>query len=226
MHHTLFNAHPVALLAACALLAGHGLAQAQAQTPWQSDGGNTVKVGAIRYQTHATTTGITGLGVPAGAEVQINSATTALLTLERAISPTLGVELVLGLPPTVRAHGSGSVGYLGEVQSARNVAPTLLLNYHFGEPGSTLRPYLGLGVNYTHFSEARTPYGWEISLSDSWGWAAQLGLDYSLNKQWGLFASVGAAKVKSDLVAIGASVLRTTIDFRPITYAAGLSYRF
>ena len=48
----------------------------------------------------------------------------------------------------------------------------------------------------------------------------------SLGKQWGLFASVGAAQVKSDLVAVGASVLRSTIDFRPITYAAGVSYKF
>lgn len=222
MHHTLSKHRPTLLLAAALSLAGSGTAQAQSL----GDGGTTVKAGVIRYQTHATTSGITGLGVPAGADAEVNSANTALLTIERAISPTLGVELVLGLPPKITAYGSGTVRFLGEVLSARNVAPTVLLNYHFGEPGSALRPYVGLGINYTHFAEARTPYGWDVSLSDSWGWAAQVGVDYSLNKQWGLFASVGAAKVKSDLVAIGASVLRTTIDFKPITYATGLSYRF
>ena len=33
-------------------------------------------------------------------------------------------------------------------------------------------------------------------------------------------------QVKTDLVAIGASVLKTTIDFRPVTYAAGVLYKF
>ena len=54
----------------------------------------------------------------------------------------------------------------------------------------------------------------------------QAGVDYFFNKQWGLFASVAAVKVKSDLVATGSTVLTTTIDFRPLVYSAGVSYRF
>lgn len=212
MHNTIRS---LTLLGAATLLSGGALAQL-----------NTVKFGAILYQPHAKTTGITGLGVPPGADASIDSATTVLLTYEREIAPNLGLELVLGLPPTVKARASGTVPFLGEVLSAKNVAPTLLLNYHFGAAGSMLRPYLGLGVNYTRFTDAATPYGWQVRLSDSWGLAAQAGLDVSLGKQWGLFASVGAAQVKSDLVAVGASVLRSTIDFRPITYAAGVSYKF
>ena len=203
------------LLSTATLLAGSALAQA-----------NTVKLGVIVYQPHAKTSGITGLGVPAGADATIDSATTALFTYEREIAPNMGLELVLGLPPTVKAKASGTVPFLGEVLSAKNVAPTLLLNYHFGAAGSMLRPYLGVGINYTRFTGATTPYGWQVSLSDSWGLAAQAGVDIALGKQWGLFASIGAAQVKSDLVAVGASVLRSTIDFRPITYAAGVAYRF
>ena len=29
-----------------------------------------------------------------------------------------------------------------------------------------------------------------------------------------------------DLVAVGATVLQTTIDFRPVTFAAGVFYKF
>jgi outer membrane protein W len=32
--------------------------------------------------------------------------------------------------------------------------------------------------------------------------------------------------VKTDLVATGSTVLTTTIDFKPITYTVGVSYRF
>lgn len=209
------NLRSLSLLATAALLVGPVLAQS-----------NTVKVGGIRYQTHAQTTGITGVGVPAGADADVGSASTLVFTYERAITPQIGVELVLGWPPTIRATGAGSVKFLGEVLSARNVAPTVLVNYHFGEATSALRPYLGLGLNYTRFTGAKTPLGWDIHLSDSIGLAAQAGVDYALNKQWGLYASVAAVQVKSDLVAIGASVLQTTIDFRPVTYSAGVSYKF
>ena len=51
-------------------------------------------------------------------------------------------------------------------------------------------------------------------------------MNVSLGKQWGLFASIGAAQVKTDLVAVGASVLRSSIDLRPITYTAGVAYKF
>lgn len=211
--------HPIirnlSLLSAATLLAGNVLAQA-----------NTVKLGVILYQPHAKTSGISGLGVPAGADATVDSATTVVFTYEREIAPNMGLELVLGVPPTVKAQASGTVPFLGEVLSAKNVAPTVLLNYHFGAAGSALRPYLGVGVNYTRFTGASTPYGWQVNLSDSWGLAAHAGVDYALGKQWGLFASVGVAQVKSDLVAVGASVLRSTIDFRPITYTAGMSFKF
>ena len=187
---------------------------------------NTVKLGAIFYQPHAKTSGITGLGVPPGADATIGDATTLLATYERALAPNMGIELVLGLPPTIKAKGAGTVAFLGEVLSAKNVAPTVLINYHFGDAGSALRPYVGIGINYTRFTDAKTPYGWQVSLSDSWGLAGQIGLDYAMSKQWGLFASLGAAQVKSDLVAVGASVLRSTIDFRPVTFAAGVAYKF
>ena len=200
---------------AATLLAGGALAQAQ-----------TFKLGAIHYQTNAKTNGLTGLGVPAGADVTVNSATTALFAYEREIAPNMGLELVLGLPPTLKAKASGTVPFLGEVLSAKNVAPTLLFNYHFGDRSAQWRPYIGLGVNYTYFADAKTPYGWDVNLSDSWGLAGQLGIDVAIDKQWGLFASIAKVQVKSDLVAIGATVLQTTIDFRPVTYAAGVSYKF
>jgi outer membrane protein len=187
---------------------------------------NTVKGGVIYYQTHAETTGVTGIGVPPGADADVGNATTLLLSFEREIAPNIGVELVLGWPPTIKANGAGSVAFLGEVLSAKNIAPTLLFNYHFGDRSAKWRPYIGLGVNYTYFADAKTPYGWDVNLSDSWGLAGQLGIDVAIDKQWGLFASIAKVQVKSDLVAIGATVLQTTIDFRPVTYAAGVSYKF
>jgi outer membrane protein len=188
---------------------------------------NVFKAGAILYQTNSKTTGIKGIGIPPGADADTGDATTLLLTYERMIRPDLGVELVLGIPPKITARATGTVAFLGDnILSARNVAPTVLLNYHFGSPGDTWRPYVGIGVNYTRFTSIKSPLAPKVEMSDSVGAAIQLGIDYAISPQWGVFASVAKVQVKSDLVATASTVLTTTIDFRPTTYSLGLSYKF
>jgi outer membrane protein len=188
---------------------------------------NVLKVGPTRYDANAKSNGIHGIGVPPGADVETGDATTLLFTFERMFAPDFGVELVLGVPPRIKARGTGSVAFLGDdVLSAKNVAPTVLVNYHFNAPGDIWRPYVGAGINYTHFTSIRSSLATQVEMSDSWGWIVQAGVDYALNKQWGLWASVAALRVKSDVVAVGATVLTTTIDFRPVTYAFGASYKF
>jgi outer membrane protein len=207
---------PLAL--ALALTFGTGVAQAQ---------DNVFKAGAIFYQTHSKTTGITGIGIPPGADAETGDAWTVLFTYERMLRSDFGIELVLGLPPTIEAKGAGSVAFLGDnVLSAKNVAPTVLFNYHFGTPGDTWRPYVGVGLNYTRFSDIESRLAPDVQMSDSVGLAGQVGINYFHDKNWGAFASIAAVKVKSDLIAVGSTVLQTTIDFRPITYSFGLSYRF
>lgn len=205
------------LVLAAAVCATCGVAQAQS---------TTLKAGVIRYDANSKTNGVTGIGIPPGADAEVGDATTAVFTVEFEVKPNVGVELVLGVPPKIKAKATGSVAFLGEVLTARNVAPTVLVNYHFGQSGNALRPYLGIGVNYTKFTNISTPYGWDVKLSDSVGLAVQAGVDYQFSKNWGLFASVARVDVQSKLTAVGATVLQSKIDFRPITYAAGLSYRF
>ncbi len=203
-----------------AALATSGAAQAQGLT------GLTVKLGMIRYAPDSKTNGVSGIGIPPGADAKVGSATTPLITFDYDLGRNVSVEFVFGVPPTVKATATGSVAFLGEVLSAKNVAPTLLFNYHFGSAGNMVRPYIGLGVNYTKFTGAKSPYGWDVSLKDSTGLAGALGADVVIDKNWGLFASYGRAKVKSDLIAVGATVIRSTIDFRPTTYSIGGYYRF
>lgn len=198
-----------------------GAAQAQIQIQ-----GQTFKAGLIRYDAHSKTNGVTGIGLPPGADAEVGDATTFLFTYEIGVMPNVGVELVLGIPPKIKAKATGSVAFLGDIVTARIVAPTLLLNYHFGNAGDALRPYVGLGINYTKFVEVKSAYSFDVKIADSTGLAAQVGADYVLGKDWGLFGSLGWAQVKSKLVGTGAVVLQSTIDFRPLTYSFGASYRF
>jgi outer membrane protein len=205
-------------LAAAGLFAVCGVASAQS---------NVVQFGVTEYTTHSRTNGISGIGVPPGADAEVGNATTVIFTYERMFNPNMGVELEIGVPPTIKAKATGSVAFLGDdVLSAKNLAPTVFLNYHFGQPGDTWRPFAGIGINYTKFASAKSKLAPDVQMGDSTGWAVHAGTDYNINKEWSVWASVSALKVKSKVVASGTTVLTTTVDFRPIVYSAGVGYRF
>ena len=208
------------LLVAAALAGGAFTVQAQE---------NVFKIGATRYDTHAKTNGIEGIGVPPGADVKVGDATTVILVYERLFGPNFGAELVMGIPPTIKVDAAGSVEFLnatGTVLSVKNWAPTLLFNYHFFEPGATWRPYVGVGINYTAFKDAKSSIASDVDVGSSWGPAVQVGIDYVITKEISAFASLAAVKVKSKVVATGSTVLTTTVDYRPTVYSVGVAYKF
>ena len=205
---------------AVAALAALASAPAAAQS-------NVFKLGLTEYTTHSKSNGITGIGVPPGADAETGDATTVIFVYERMFTPNLGGEIVLGIPPRIKARATGSVAFLGDdVLSARNVSPTVLVNWHFGQPNDALRPYVGAGFNYTRFVSVKSRISDNVEMSDSFGWAVQAGADYAIRPNWGVFASVAALQTKSKIVASGTTVLQTEIDFRPIVYNLGVFYRF
>lgn len=206
---------PLAIAAVLAL--GSFAAHAQA---------NKVKIGVAHVDINNTTTGVKGIGVPPGADLEVKSATTLFLGYERMLTPDISVELAAGLPPTHDTYARGSIAFLGKVSSVKQAGPTLFSNYHFGDEGQPLRPYVGLGINYTRFFDAKSEYGQDIELSDSWGLAGQVGVNYALTKEWSIAATFAMAKVKSDLVATGTTVHTTTIDFKPRVYILTAVYSF
>ena len=211
----------IALLGAVLLAAG-GSAQAQETAPL-----NVIKVSASYYDTTGNAENVSGIGVPPGGDVTINGAWTAIFTYERMFTPNIGLELVIGIPPKTTADAAGSIAFLGNnILSSKAVAPTLLLNYHFGEPDAKWRPYVGVGINYTKFTDVKSRLGWSVQMGDSWGWAAQGGIAYAIDRNWGMYASVGYADVKSNIVATSATVLTATADFKPFVYSLGVSYGF
>ncbi len=188
---------------------------------------NVVKVGITYYQPHSQSDGISGIGVPPGADADVGGAATAIFVYERMFTPNIGLELVIGVPPRIKAKATGSVAFLGDdVLSAKIVAPTLLLNYHFFAPSDAFRPYVGVGVNYTRFTDVSSSIAPQVSMSNSTGLALQAGFNYALSNGFGLFASIAKIDTKSKVVATGATVLTTTVDFRPLVYSAGVSYQF
>ena len=137
------------------------------------------------------------------------------------------------LSPALPAH---VLAYQGQVLArVRQIAPTVFLNYKFGEPTSRWRPSVGLGINYTNFDKRTSTAAGNalnggpthISMSDSWGLAAQVGLSYRIDERWSIQGALMTARVKSRLTATTAGVPRTMdIRFRPAVFTLTAGYAF
>lgn len=204
-------------------------------------GPNDVRLGMyfVHYETQADD--ISGPYAPAGLNVHLDNVETLYVAYVRSLSSHFNVEVAFGYPPLTKTEGRGpaklgSVPYNGQVIStARWVAPTLLVEYVFGSPSSRLRPYVGVGVNYTKFvarqstaaGNAASGGPTSISLPASVGPAATAGLSYEVNDRWHVYASYSVARVNSKLTANTAGILRTSeVHFWPNTLVVSAGYSF
>ena len=202
---------------------------------------NTVRAGIYIIRYNASGEDISGPFAPSGLNLDVKNTNTAYFAYVRRLSPSFDVELAAGWPPKTETIGKGpatvgSVPFNGVVlATAKWFSPTLLVNYKFLDESSPWRPYVGLGINYTHFYDrTSTAEGNAIGggpttldLSDSWGPAGTVGVFYKLTPSWSLNASYSMARVKSDLEANTSGVVRkTTIDFKPSTWVLSAGYSF
>jgi outer membrane protein len=202
---------------------------------------NSLRAGLYAIFYHATADNISGPYVPAGVNIDAVDVTTLYVAYVRTLAPHFDVELALGYPPATKTVGKGpatlgSVPYNGQVIStARWLAPTALLEYVFLDQNANLRPFIGVGVNYTSFYDRNsTAQGnaasggpTRLSLTSSVGPAATMGLAYNYTKNWKFYASYSASEVKTKLRADTAGVIRTThISFGPQTLVFSVGYSF
>lgn len=109
----------------------------------------------------------------------------------------------------------------GDIATVHHLPPTLMAQWYFGDSSSKVRPYIGAGVNYTtFFDEKFNDTGKEagltdLSLKDSWGMAGQVGLDYLINRDWLINASVWYMDIDTD-VRFKAGGQQQSISTRPI----------
>ncbi|MBB1319537.1 outer membrane protein OmpW [Shewanella sp. SR43-4] len=145
------------------------------------------------------------------------------------LTDNVGIELLAASP---FSHDV-SLGALGKIADSKQLPPTLVAQYYFGDSQSALRPYVGLGVNFTNFydnefTQDAKDLGLEnLSLSNSWGLAAQVGLDYQIDKKWLVNASVWYAQISTDVsFDMGADHVVVDTDIDPWVYMVSVGYTF
>ncbi|OHV08737.1 OmpW/AlkL family protein [Kushneria phosphatilytica] len=114
-----------------------------------------------------------------------------------------------------------------EAGSTKHLPPTLTLQYYpLGGTDARVQPYVGAGVNYTHFSDEKLDGG-KLDMDDSWGWAGQIGVDLLVSEHWALNAAAWYLDIDSDTTAtVGDQSYDTKVHIDPVVVMGGVSYRF
>ncbi|RTL29527.1 MAG: hypothetical protein EKK47_12965 [Burkholderiales bacterium] len=122
-----------------------------------------------------------------------------------------------------------------KVAKVRETAPTLFLNYKFLDASSALRPYVGVGINYTNFKVTSTSAGdalysdgpVRISSTDSIGLAFQMGVNYKFDKNWLVSASWATAGVKNNVtIRTDNSQQNVSYRFHPSVFSLMVGYQY
>jgi outer membrane protein len=241
------NNHAALIAAALAALsvtfAGTGIAGA---APADDDAvyNNSLRIGGEFVFYHTTANDLTGPYLQSNGIVGNFKALdlqTVYLGYVRRIWSNFTVELALAYPPLSKVEGRGSatvgsVPYAGQVVStARWLSPTAFIEYNFLSDNSALRPYFGLGVNYTQFYDRfSTAAGnaaqggpTRISLTSSIGPAATAGIDWHISSRWHAYASYSISQVDTDITTDTAGTLRRArLHFGPQVLVISGGYSF
>ena len=222
------------LIAGLALLLGAASAHA-VDHPFE------IRVGEYFVMYDAKASDLSGPFVPAGVNVDVKNVNTPYLAATYSFDPHWVLQLSAGIPPKTETIGKGpatlgSVPYNGQVVStAKWFAPTLIVNYVIGPEAWPVRPYVGVGINYTHFYDRQSTAAGDaanggptaISLTNSTGFEWTVGAKVKLADRWHAYASYSATKVNSDYIGNTAGVIRkTTIKFNPSAFVLSVGYSF
>lgn len=160
-------------------------------------------------------------GQLAGMKASIDSDTRPTVSLEYMVTPAWGVEVLAAVPFKHEIKLDGQ-----KAASTRQLPPVIGVNYHF-LPDARVSPFLGAGINYTRFFDARGEgllQGAKVKIDSSWGAAAHAGVDITLAPRWSLTADVRWIDIESDVHVNDAKVGRAKVS--PLAYGLSFGYRF
>ena len=206
----------VAAMAAVASLAPIA-AQAQAEeNPWM------VRVRAVDLLWNNGQTGIAQT-----ANIKAKDQWIPEFDVSYFFTKNIAAELVLTWPQQINIYGNVGAGQqnVGKITA---LPPSLLAQYHFTDLGA-FKPYVGAGVNYTIFGNRQNFYGPGAGLQvepSSFGFVGQIGMDYMLDKNWGLNVDVKYATMATNVQAVAGGANLGKLTLNPWMPAVGVTYKF
>jgi outer membrane protein len=174
--------------------------------------------------------------------VEVDSGTALGLIGTWMMSDNWGLELLAATP---FEHDIDVADLDIPAGSTKHLPPTLSLQWYPRGNADGWQPYLGLGVNYTtFFDEEVSPVlggvlgelldveSAKLSLDDSFGWAAQAGVDIPLTDKWAFnlgvwYIDIGTTADINVRTTGGANAkVSFDVDIDPWVYNVGIAYKF
>jgi len=189
-------------------------------------GNFVVRGGAVHVAPDDSSDSIVVKGVGnTGTEAAVDSNTQLGLRATYMFTDSLGLGLLAATPFKHNITGSGGVLDGADLGETKHLPPTLTLQYYPMPSGSAIQPYAGVGVNYTTFFDEQTDLPGELTLEDSVGAAVEVGVDYMLNKSFGLNAAVWYADIETEAEVEGVTE-KFDVQIDPMVYMIGMTYKF
>ena len=165
-------------------------------------------------------------------EVSVDNAIVPELDFTYFFTDNIGAELIHATTPH-DISGEGALAGLGEIADTMVLPPTLTLQYHFN-PNGKVRPYAGVGINYTIFysedakdSLVNAIGATTVDIDDTVGVAYQRGVDFDINDRWFLNAAVTYSQIDTTATLnTGGSINTVDVDLDPIVAGIGIGMRF
>ena len=154
--------------------------------------------------------------------IDVKNATSFTFEVSYMFTDNLAVELLAAYPFKHDVHLDG----LGKVATVKQLPPTLSFQYHFNPQGKW-QPYVGAGLNLTTFFDEDTKgalEGTKLKLKDSWGPAAQFGIDYAFGEHMLVNANIRYIYIQSDAKLDGEKIAK--IEISPWVYGINVGYTF
>ena len=144
---------------------------------------------------------------------------------EYFIANNVGIELLAAIP---FHHDFTLTDNLGNQLTGKtqHLPPTLSLQYHFDgyNMPMNIKPFVGVGVNYTTFFKERISTGGELKLKDSVGVAGHIGLDIPFAPTEAFRIDARYMDIKTDATLNGTDI--GEIDISPWVYGVAFVKQF
>jgi outer membrane protein len=194
-----------------AIVASSPIAHAAVDHPW------TLRVGGHVVDPKSSS----GTLASGTLKADVDSDWRPTFSLEYMFTPNIGIDVLAALPFSHEVRLNGA-----KAADVKQLPPTVSLNWHFN-PDGTVNPFVGLGLNYTRFfsiDESGPLEGARLTLDDSFGLAAHVGVDFALSSRWAVTVDARWMDIDSKVKVDGAGVGTVNID--PIALGVSAAYRF
>ena len=158
-------------------------------------------------------------GVVADDAVGVDDATGLFINATYMYSESVGIEILASTP----LNHDITLDGVGKIAETDLLPPTVSLQYYFNAD-TDVRPYLGIGINYTtFFNEDEKAVVDDISLDDSVGLAIQAGIDIDINEEWFFNADIRKIDIETEAETDLGDI---DVDIDPVVISVGVGLRF